>query len=82
MVGLLVNITCGIGLLSLASPMAQETISMTPAAAASLVGIIGIFNGGGRIVWSTISDFLGRAQTLYIILYHGNHCLLFTVPNQ
>lgn len=54
-----VNITCGIGLLSLASPMAQETISMTPAAAASLVGIIGIFNGGGRIVWSTISDFLG-----------------------
>ena len=63
-----VNITCGIGLLSLASPMAQETISMTPAAAASLVGIIGIFNGGGRIVWSTISDFLGRAQT-YILFF-------------
>ena len=48
--------------------MAQETISMTPAAAASLVGIIGIFNGGGRIVWSTISDFLGRAQT-YILFF-------------
>ena len=63
-----INITCGIGLLSLASPMAQETIGMTPAAAASLVGIIGIFNGGGRIAWSTISDYLGRAQT-YILFF-------------
>ena len=63
-----INITCGIGLLSLASPMAQETIGMTPAAAASLVGIIGIFNGGGRIVWSTISDYFGRAQT-YILFF-------------
>ena len=63
-----INITCGIGLLSLASPMAQEAIGMTPAAAASLVGIIGIFNGGGRIAWSTISDYLGRTQT-YILFF-------------
>ena len=63
-----INITCGIGLLSLASPMAQETIGMTPTAAASLVGIMGIFNGGGRIAWSTISDYLGRAQT-YILFF-------------
>ena len=63
-----INITCGIGLLSLASPMAQEAIGMTPVAAASLVGIIGIFNGGGRIAWSTISDYLGRAQT-YILFF-------------
>lgn len=63
-----INITCGIGLLSLASPMAQEAIGMTPVAAASLVGVIGIFNGGGRIAWSTISDYLGRAQT-YILFF-------------
>lgn len=63
-----INITCGIGLLSLASPMAQEAIGMTPTAAASLVGIIGIFNGGRRIAWSTISDYLGRAQT-YILFF-------------
>ena len=63
-----INITCGIGLLSLASPMAQEAIGMTPAVAASLVGVIGIFNGGGRIAWSTISDYLGRAQT-YILFF-------------
>ena len=53
------NITCGIGLLAVASPMAQEVIGMTPAQAASLVGIIGIVNGGGRIVWSSISDWIG-----------------------
>ena len=63
-----VNITCGIGLLSLASPMAQEAVGMTPAAAASLVGIICIFNGFGRIAWSTISDYFGRAQT-YILFF-------------
>ena len=84
-----INITCGIGLLSLASPMAQETIGMTPAAAASLVGIIGIFNGGGRIAWSTISDYFGRAQTYmlffiiqiiaFYLLAETNNALIFQI---
>ncbi len=55
-----INITCGIGLLAVASPMAQEVIGMTPMQAASMVGVIGILNGGGRIAWSTISDYIGR----------------------
>ena len=58
-----VNITCGIGLLAVASPMAQEVIGMSPAAAASLVGVIGLFNGAGRIFWSTVSDYIGRGYT-------------------
>lgn len=58
-----VNITCGIGLLSVASPMAQEVVGMDPAAAASMVGIIGLLNGAGRIFWSTFSDYIGRALT-------------------
>ena len=58
-----VNITCGIGLLAVASPMAQEVVGMDPAAAASMVGIIGLLNGAGRIFWSTISDYLGRGLT-------------------
>ena len=32
-----VNITCGIGLLAVASPMAQDVVKMSPAAAASMV---------------------------------------------
>ena len=63
-----VNITCGIGLLAVASPMAQETIGMDAAAAASMVGIIGVFNGGGRIVWSTVSDYIGRGR-VYMLFF-------------
>lgn len=62
------NIACGIALLAVVSPMAQEVIGMSPSAAASMVGIIGLLNGGGRIVWSTISDYLGRANT-YIVFF-------------
>lgn len=62
------NITCGIGLLAVASPMAQEVIQMSPLAAASMVGIIGLLNGLGRIVWSTISDYIGRRNT-YIMFF-------------
>ncbi len=62
------NITCGIGLLAVVSPMAQEVIGMTPKEAASLVGIIGIINGGGRIFWSTVSDWIGRGIT-YMVFF-------------
>jgi OFA family oxalate/formate antiporter-like MFS transporter len=57
------NITCGIGLLSVASPMAQEIVKMSPVAAASMVGFIGLLNGLGRIVWASVSDYLGRGIT-------------------
>ena len=62
------NITCGIGLLAVASPMAQEVISMSPAGAASLVGIIGIVNGAGRLLWSTVSDWIGRGA-VYLLFF-------------
>ena len=62
------NITCGIGLLAVASPMAQEVIKMTPLEAASMVGIIGLLNGGGRIAWSTLSDYIGRRNT-YVLFF-------------
>lgn len=53
-----INITCGIGLLAVASPMAQEIVGMNATEAASMVGIIGLLNGLGRIGWSTISDYI------------------------
>ena len=62
------NITCGIGLLAVASPMAQEVIKMSPLEAASMVGIIGLLNGGGRIAWSTLSDYIGRRNT-YVLFF-------------
>lgn len=62
------NITCGIGLLAVASPMAQEVVGMSPEAAASMVGIIGLINGGGRIAWSTVSDYIGR-RSVYVLFF-------------
>lgn len=62
-----INITCGIGLVSAASPMAQEMTSMSATAAALMVGIIGLFNGFGRLVWATLSDYLGRPFTFTLI---------------
>ncbi len=57
-----INITCGIGLLAVASPMAQDVIGMSAEAAASLVGIIGVVNGAGRIGWASVSDRIGRGN--------------------
>ena len=62
------NITCGIALLAVASPMAQEVVHMSPMAAASMVGIIGFMNGAGRIAWATVSDFIGRSNT-YVLFF-------------
>lgn len=63
-----VNITCGIALLAVASPMAQEVVGMSPMAAASMVGLIGFLNGAGRIAWATVSDYIGRANT-YVLFF-------------
>lgn len=57
-----VNISSGIMIISVASPMAQEKVGMTAAAAVSMVGIMGLFNGGGRIGWATVSDYMGRTN--------------------
>lgn len=57
---MLINTTAGIMMISVASPMAQEVVGLSAAAAATMVGIMGIFNGGGRLVWAAISDYIGR----------------------
>ncbi|HIU64549.1 MAG TPA: OFA family MFS transporter [Candidatus Avacidaminococcus intestinavium] len=62
---LFINITCGISLLSVASPMLQEIVGMSAMSAAVVVGIIGIVNGAGRLAWSAISDYLGRGKTFF-----------------
>jgi OFA family oxalate/formate antiporter-like MFS transporter len=63
-----INITCGIAIISVASPMAQDTAGMSKEAAATLVAVIGIFNGLGRFGWSTISDYIGR-PALWLIFF-------------
>jgi OFA family oxalate/formate antiporter-like MFS transporter len=43
--------------------MGQEIAAMTPYQAATMVGLMGLFNGGGRIGWAALSDYAGRANT-------------------
>ncbi|WP_226006075.1 L-lactate MFS transporter [Natrinema salinisoli] len=60
---LFINVSAGIMLLSVASNMTQEITGASAALAASIVGVIGVFNGAGRIVWASASDYLGRTAT-------------------
>ncbi len=72
---LCLNVTAGIGVLGQASVMSQEMVGITAGAAAGFVGLLSLFNMGGRIIWSSISDYIGRKATystfftLGIILY-------------
>lgn len=79
-----INITCGIALLSIISPMAQDIIGVSAEQAAGIVGIVGLVNGMGRILWSTFSDFIGRGYT-YITFFIIETILFFllaSVTNQ
>ncbi|MED3763705.1 OFA family MFS transporter [Ureibacillus terrenus] len=64
----LVNVTAGIMMISIASPMAQEVVGLSAAAAATMVGLMGLFNGGGRLLWAAASDYIGR-QNIFIIFF-------------
>lgn len=57
---LFINVTCGIAIISVASPLLQEVVGISALAAASAVGLMGIFNGAGRIIWASVSDYLTR----------------------
>lgn len=58
-----INISCGIAVISVASPMAQELTGINAIAAAAIVGINGLFNGAGRLAWASLSDHIGRPNT-------------------
>lgn len=74
-----INIACGIAIISAASPMMQEKLDYTPMQAAAIVGFIGVFNGFGRIIWSSLSDYLGRANT-YIIFFAFQILAFYFLP--
>jgi MFS family permease len=78
---LCMNVTAGIGVLGVASPMIQEIFTgrVSPAAAASFVGLISLFNMGGRFFWATTSDYIGRRNT-YMVFFLLGILLYSTVP--
>lgn len=42
-------------------------LTASAASAANSISIISIFNAGGRLVWATLSDKIGRIKVLFIL---------------
>jgi OFA family oxalate/formate antiporter-like MFS transporter len=86
---LALNVTAGIALISQASDAAQEVAGVTAATAGVFVGIMGLFNGGGRIAWAALSDRIGRMTAFvgmlavqavsFLVLPHATAFALFAV---
>jgi MFS family permease len=88
---LCLNVSAGIGVLGIASPMLQEIFAgklvglpdvnfteldaSQKAAVATLgagfLGLLSLFNIGGRFVWASLSDRLGRKNTYYTFFALG-----------
>lgn len=86
---LCLNVTAGIGVLGQAAVMIQELFSevsvgkqaaIGTAAAAGFVGLLSLFNMGGRFFWSSISDKIGRKNT-YSLFFILGALLYLAVPS-
>jgi MFS family permease len=75
------NVTAGIGILEQAAPMIQDLFkgTMGPVAAVGFVGLLSIFNMGGRFFWASVSDKLGRKAT-YFTFFTLGAILFFLLP--
>jgi MFS family permease len=71
------NVTAGIGILEQAAPMIQDFFRtgegslVAATAAAGFVGVLSLFNMGGRFIWSTTSDYIGRKPIYMVYLGVG-----------
>jgi MFS family permease len=76
------NVTAGIGILEQASPMIQDLFKGTigPAAAVGFVGLLSLFNMGGRFFWASVSDYIGRKAT-YSCFFTIGVVLYFVLPS-
>jgi MFS family permease len=70
---LCLNVTAGIGVLGQASAMSQEMFpgKVTVTAAAGFVGLMSLFNMGGRFFWASVSDYIGRKYTYFVFFFLG-----------
>jgi MFS family permease len=78
---LCLNVTAGIGVLGIASPMIQEIFKgrVTASSAAGFIGLLSLFNIGGRIFWASLSDRIGR-KTTYTVFFALGMFLYASAP--
>jgi len=65
---LFLNVCGGIAIISKAAILGQEVVGMSAAQATMFVAIIGLFNGLGRLFWSSISDKIGCWTTFMLFI--------------
>jgi OFA family oxalate/formate antiporter-like MFS transporter len=65
---LFLNVCGGIAIISKAAILGKEVVGMSVSQATMFVAIIGLFNGLGRLFWSSISDKIGCWTTFMIFI--------------
>jgi MFS transporter, OFA family, oxalate/formate antiporter len=86
---LALNVLCGIAFISQASDEVQGIVGVSAATASTFTGIMGLFNGGGRIFFAAVSDKIGRMTAFvgmlalqgvcFFLLDHAHSLLAFSI---
>jgi MFS family permease len=77
---LFLNTTAGIAVISQAAPMFQEITRISPSRAASIVGLISIANGAGRLLWAWLSDLVGR-RVVFLAMFLLQAIIFWLMPS-
>ena len=77
---LFLNTTAGIAVISQAAPMFQEITNISAARAASVVGVISIANGAGRLLWAWLSDLVGR-RAVFLSMFLLQAIIFWLLPS-
>jgi OFA family oxalate/formate antiporter-like MFS transporter len=77
---LFLNTSAGISVISLESPLFQESLGVTAVIAAGMIGITSIGNALGRVFWAWASDFITRRGAFFAMLL-AQVLLFWIFPN-
>ena len=77
---LFLNTTAGIAVISQAAPMFQEITNISAARAASVVGIVSVANGAGRLAWAWLSDLIGR-RAVFLLMFLAQALIFWLLPS-
>ena len=73
---LFLNVCGGIAIISKAAILGKEVVGMSAAQATMFVAVIGLFNGLGRLFWSSISDKIGCWTTFMLFMGINGICFI------
>ena len=76
---LFLNVSAGISIITVASPMAVELSGVTATVAAGLVSIISVGNALGRFFWAWLSDAIGR-KWVFLVMFLLQAVLFALLP--